>query len=126
MSEQLQWSNTSNNYSTGLTFAAMFFVVFGLMLDDLVWGVVIGAAWFVAFALVPKKRSVRFDGQTLRLVEGKRTTELPAASVADVKISGTGAMVVQTVEGETISVKPEDDDPELRAFAERLRSALPV
>ena len=126
MSERLQWSNTTTNYSTGLTFAAMFFVVFGLMLDDLVWGVVIGAAWFAAFALVPKKRSARFDGQTLRMVEGKRTTEFSAASVADVKISETGAMVVQTVEGETISVKPEDDDPELRAFAERLRSALPV
>ena len=56
MSERLQWSNTSTNYSTGLTFALMFFVVFGLMLDDLVWGVVIGAAWFVAFALVPRKR----------------------------------------------------------------------
>lgn len=124
MSEQLQWSNTSNNYSTGLTFAAMFFVVFGLMLDDLVWGVVIGAAWFAAFALVPKKRSACFDGQTLRMVEGKRTTEFSAASVADVKISETGAMVVQTVEGETISVKPEDDDPELRAFVEKLQAAL--
>lgn len=27
---------------------------------------------------------------------------------------------------QTFSVKPEDDDPDLRAFAEKLRAALPV
>lgn len=50
MSEPLHWSKKTADYATGVTLGAMFFVVFGLMMDDLIWGAALGVAWFLAFS----------------------------------------------------------------------------
>ena len=102
----------------------MFFVVFGLLLDDILFGVIIGVAFFLAFGILPGKREADFDGQTLRLVDKKEITELDAASIADVIISESGAMVVKTKSGERYSVESEGDNRGLHNFAEKLRAEL--
>ncbi|OFP36713.1 hypothetical protein [Corynebacterium sp. HMSC071B10] len=121
MSEPLHWSKKSHDYSTGVTFGVMFFVVFGLVLDDLVLGVAIGVLFFIAFSGFPEKLEAHFDGQTLRLVEDGESTELPAESIESVVLTD-GDFVVRTKAGEAHVL--EADDEELRAFVEKLRDAL--
>lgn len=121
MSEPLTWSKKRRDYSTGVTFGAMFFVVFGLLLDDLVMGVVIGVVFFIVFSNPSEKQAVSFDGQTLRLVEDGESTELPAESIESVALTD-GDFVVRTKAGEAHVL--EADDEELRAFVEKLRDAL--
>ena len=124
MSAPLHWDKKKADLSTGIVFGVMFFVVFGLMMDDMIFGIAIGIAFFAAFGLLSGKREADFDGQTLRLVEKKETTELDAASIADVIISESGAMVVKTKSGERYSVESEGDNRGLHDFAEKLRAEL--
>ena len=124
MSTSLHWDRRKANFASGIVFGVMFFVVFGLLLDDILFGIVIGIAFFLAFGILPGKREADFDGQTLRLVEKKETTELDSASIADVIISESGAMVVKTKSGETYSVESEGDNRGLHDFAEKLRAEL--
>lgn len=124
MSTSLHWDKKKADISLGIVFGVMFFVVFGLVMDDILLGTGIGIAFFAAFGLLSDKREADFDGQTLRLVEKKETTELDAASIADVIISESGAMVVKTKSGETYSVESEGDNRGLHDFAEKLRAKL--
>ncbi|MBA1836057.1 hypothetical protein [Corynebacterium wankanglinii] len=124
MTTPLHWDKKKADFSMGIVFGVMFFVVFGLMMDDMLLGAGIGVAFFVAFGLLPDKREADFDGQTLRLVDKKETTELDAASIADVIISESGAMVVKTESGESYSVESEGDNRGLQDFAEKLRAEL--
>ncbi|MBA1837550.1 hypothetical protein GC584_06115 [Corynebacterium sp. zg912] len=124
MTTPLHWDKKKADFSMGIVFGVMFFVVFGLMMDDMLLGAGIGVAFFVAFGLLPDKRAADFDGQTLRLVDKKETTELDAASIADVIISESGAMVVKTELGESYSVESEGDNRGLQDFAEKLRAEL--
>ena len=124
MTTPLHWDKKKADFSMGIVFGVMFFVVFGLMMDDMLFGTAIGIAFFVAFGLLSGKREADFDGQTLRLVDKKETTELDAASIADVVISESGAMVVKTKSGETYSVESEGDNRGLHNFAEKLRAEL--
>ena len=124
MSTSLHWDRRKANFASGIVFGAMFFVVFGLMMDDMIFGIAIGIAFFAAFGLLSEKREADFDGETLRLVDKKETTELDAASSADVIISESGAMVVKTKSGETYSVESEGDNRGLHDFAEKLRAEL--
>lgn len=121
MSEPLTWSKKRRDYSTGVTFGAMFFVVFGLLLDDLVMGVVIGVVFFIVFSNSSEKQAVSFDGQTLRLVEDDETTEVPAEHIETVDLTD-GDMIVRTKTGEVHALESEDDG--LRAFVEKLREEL--
>ena len=124
MSQPLHWDKKKADISLGIVFGVMFFVVFGLMMDDMLFGTAIGIAFFAAFGLLSEKREADFDGQTLRLVDKKEITELDAASIADVIISESGAMVVKTKSGETYSVESEGDNRGLHNFAEKLRAEL--
>lgn len=124
MTTPLHWDKKKADFSMGIVFGVMFFVVFGLMMDDMLLGAGIGVAFFVAFGLLPDKREADFDGQTLRLVDKKETTELDAASIADVIISESGAMVVKTESGESYSVESEGDNRGLQDFAEKLCAEL--
>ena len=121
MSEPLTWSKKRRDYSTGVTFGAMFFVVFGLLLDDLVFGVAIGMLFFIAFSGFPEKLEAHFDGQTLRLVEDGEATEVPAEHIETVDLTD-GDMIVRTKTGEVHALESEDDG--LRAFVEKLREEL--
>lgn len=124
MSEPLHWEHKEIDWSTGIVFGVMFGIVFGMMMDDYIMGIAIGIAFFAAFGLLSQKREADFDGQTLRLVDKKETTEIDAASIADVIISESGAMVVKTKSGETYSVESEGDNRGLHNFAEKLRTEL--
>ena len=124
MTKPLHWDKKKADFSSGIVFGVMFFVVFGFMLDDMLFGAISGIAFFVAFGLLSGKREADFDGQMLRLVDKKETTELDAASIADVIISESGAMVVKTKSGETHSVESEGDNRGLHDFAEKLRAEL--
>ena len=57
-------------------------------------------------------------------MDKKETTEIDAASIADVIISESGAMVVKTESGESYSVESEGDNRGLHNFAEKLRAEL--
>ena len=46
MTNTLEWVKETTNYAMGATFGAMFFVVFGLLMDDLLFGGALGAAFF--------------------------------------------------------------------------------
>lgn len=124
MTKPLHWDKKKADLSMGIVFGVMFFVVFGLVMDDMLLGAGIGIAFFAAFGLLPDKREADFDGERLRLVDKKETTEIDAASIADVIISESGAMVVKTKSGETYSVESEGDNRGLHNFAEKLRSEL--
>lgn len=121
MSEPLHWSKKSHDYATGVTFAAMFFAVFGLVLDDLVFGVAIGMLFFIAFSGFPEKLEAHFDGQTLRLVEDGVATELPAEHIESVDLAD-GDMTVRTKEGRTHTLESDDDG--LREFVDKLRAEV--
>ena len=121
MSETLHWSKKSHDYATGVTFGAMFFVVFGLVLDDLILGTALGVLWFVAFSGFTEKREAHFDGETLRLVEDGVTTEVPAEGIKSVDLAD-GDFVVQTKAGETHVLESDDDG--LREFVDKLRAEL--
>ncbi|WJY97394.1 hypothetical protein [Corynebacterium fournieri] len=90
MTKPLHWDKKKVDFSMGIVFGVMLFVAFGLMMDDMLVGAGIGAVFFVAFGLLADKREADFDGQTLRLVDKKETTELDAASIDDVIISESG------------------------------------
>lgn len=121
MSEPLHWSKKTADYATGVTFGAMFFVVFGLVLDDLILGTALGVLWFVAFSGFTEKREAHFDGETLRLVEDGVTTEVPAEGIKSVDLAD-GDFVVQTKAGETRVLESDDDG--LREFVDKLRAEL--
>lgn len=123
MTEALQWTKTTTDYSMGITFGAMFFVVFGLLWDDLAFGVALGVLFFVVFSS-REKHEATFDGQTLRMVDQKTETELDPAGIQTVEFSEEGAMVVRTTSGETHALESGGDDEGMRAFVEQLRAAL--
>lgn len=86
MSTSLHWDRRKANFASGIVFGVMFFVVFGLLLDDMLFGTAIGIAFFAAFGLLSEKREADFDGQTLRLVEKKETTELDVQKIEMVAV----------------------------------------
>lgn len=119
MSEPLHWSKKTADYATGVTLGAMFFVVFGLMMDDLIWGAALGVAWFLAFSAFPEKREAHFDGQALRLVEDGESTNLLAENIESVDLTD-GGMIVRTKNGEEYAL--ESDNEGLREFVDKLRA----
>mgnify|MGYP006899060512 CR=1 FL=1 len=121
MSEPLHWSKKTADYATGVTFGAMFFVVFGLVLDDLILGTALGVAWFLVFSGFTEKREAHFDGETLRLVEDGESTNLLAENIESVDLTD-GDMIVRTKNGEEHAL--ESDDEGLREFVDKLRAEL--
>lgn len=100
----------------------MFFVVFGLLMDDLILGAVLGVAFFIVFSSKEEYEATS-DGQTLRMVDQKTETELDSASIDTVEFS-EGAMVVRTASGETHTLESGGDDEGMCVFVEKLRAAL--
>lgn len=123
MTIPLEWTKETKDYSMGLTFGAMFFVVFGLVMDDLVLGVAFGVMFFIVFSST-EEYEASFDGETLRMADEENEAELDAVSVDSVEFSDSGAMVVRTTSGETHTLKSGGDDEGMRAFVEKLRAAL--
>lgn len=121
MSEPLHWSKKTADYATGVTLGAMFFVVFGLVLDDLIWGAALGVLWFVVFSGFTEKREAHFDGETLRLVEDGESTNLLAENIESVDLND-GDMIVRTKNGEEHALGSDDEG--LREFVDKLRAEL--
>lgn len=97
MSEPLHWSKKTADYATGVTFGAMFFVVFGLMMDDLILGTALGVLWFVVFS------------------------GLLAENIESVVLTD-GDMIVRTKNGEEHALGSDDEG--LREFVDKLRAEL--
>ena len=123
MTKSLEWVEETTDYAMGLSFGAMFFVVFGLLMDDLVLGVALGALFFAVFSS-KEEYEASFDGETLRMADEQSETELDAGTIDTVEFSEGGAMVVRTTSGETHALESGGDDEGLRAFVEKLQAAL--
>lgn len=123
MTNTLEWVKETTDYGMGMSFGAMFFVVFGLLMDDLVLGVALGVLFFIVFS-TNEEYEASFDGETLRMADEQSETELDAGSIDTVEFSEGGAMVVRTSSGETHALESGGDDEELRAFVEKLQAAL--
>ena len=123
MTKSLEWVKETTDYAMGLSFGAMFFAVFGLLMDDLVLGVALGVLFFIVFS-TNEEYEASFDGETLRMADEQSETELDAGSIDTVEFSEGGAMVVRTSSGETHALESGGDDEGMRAFVEKLQAAL--
>ena len=123
MTKSLEWVKETTDYAMGLSFGAMFFAVFGLLMDDLVLGVAFGAMFFIVFS-TNEECEASFDGETLRMADEQSETELDAGSIDTVEFSEGGAMLVRTTSGETHALESGGDDEGLCGFVEKLQAAL--
>ena len=80
MTKLLEWVKETTDYAMGLSFGAMFFAVFGLLMDDLVLGVAFGVLFFIVFS-TNEEYEASFDGETLRMADEQSETELDAGNV---------------------------------------------